>query len=882
MAGPFDDIFPPSPDPQDRDSGLTLSDLITGEKHDPDALPAESRTGLLENAAAPVTDLYGHYKQIESERRAELNAALDKVTAGGTTWDSLKAGGIAALDGINYMWTPISALERSFVSAPLERTTGLPHGMTEMGLDVLAPFAGDAKLGKAVIGGLREKALAAPEHVFVKPFVEALSPGAVDATASLARTAAITHWSEHAARVEQAHEQLDQYVKFMDRLPEDERLQFMYRHERGMRHGNETLDAASRTIGEMFSDRVEQVRALGEGYLETVIEHYFPHMWEDPVKAADLFAQQYAKSPLLGSRSFLHERVHTYISDGLAAGLKLADANPINAVLLKVREMDRFILGKQLVERLKGEGLLEHFKPGQIKRGWVAIEDPVARVRQWSEEERGFVDRGQYAAPEGAARVINNSLGKSWLRDKGWFKAIRGAGNALNMLQLGLSGFHAGFTTIDSGTSKLALAIKQLQRGDILKGAGSLLEVPISPITSFVRGQRLIKAYRNPMAATEEMRSMVDSMVMAGGRIRMPKVYGASERGSLLEPIKDDAVALWKATPHGKFTEALKQSQVLAQVTDAFKNHGILGGAFHTAGRIAQTTSAWMMEGLVPRMKAGVFYDMVKDSLGANPGMSMREYERLVQKHWASVDNRMGEMVYDNLMWNKTGKDLAHIMVRSVGWNLGTFRELGGGVADSVKLIDAIVRGDKAEFTDRMAYTIALPIMVGTLGGMTNYLLTGEPPQELKDYFFPRTGKTTKYGTPDRLSLPSYMKDIYEYTHDAPQTLINKAHPMIPMVHQMLTHHDFYGYPISPTDHQDWNLVLMDYIKFLGKGSLPFSVQGIMKQADKEDGMARYLSLIGLTPAPGYITSPDQMAQLARKREEALSKRKAKKEAAAQ
>jgi hypothetical protein len=40
-------------------------------------------------------------------------------------------------------------------------------------------------------------------------------------------------------------------------------------------------------------------------------------------------------------------------------------------------------------------------------------------------------------------------------------------------------------------------------------------------------------------------------------------------------------------------------------------------------------------------------------------------------------------MVYDNLFWNKAGKDIAFLCVRSVGWNLGTFRELGGAVFDA-------------------------------------------------------------------------------------------------------------------------------------------------------------------------------------------------------
>jgi hypothetical protein len=54
-------------------------------------------------------------------------------------------------------------------------------------------------------------------------------------------------------------------------------------------------------------------------------------------------------------------------------------------------------------------------------------------------------------------------------------------------------------------------------------------------------------------------------------------------------------------------------------------------------------------------------------------------------KAWDSVDNRMGQVVYDNLFWRKSIKDIGMASVRSLGWNLGTFRELGGGALDFAK-----------------------------------------------------------------------------------------------------------------------------------------------------------------------------------------------------
>jgi hypothetical protein len=67
---------------------------------------------------------------------------------------------------------------------------------------------------------------------------------------------------------------------------------------------------------------------------------------------------------------------------------------------------------------------------------------------------------------------------------------------------------------------------------------------------------------------------------------------------------------------------------------------------------------------------------------GAAAGRDARRSPRRAAKAWDSVDNRMGQLVYDNLFWSKTFKDLAMASVRSVGWNLGTIRELGGGLVD--------------------------------------------------------------------------------------------------------------------------------------------------------------------------------------------------------
>ena len=86
----------------------------------------------------------------------------------------------------------------------------------------------------------------------------------------------------------------------------------------------------------------------------------------------------------------------------------------------------------------------------------------------------------------------------------------------------------------------------------------------------------------------------------------------------------------------------------------------------------------------------------------------------------------MGQLVYDNLFWDKAAKDLGMASVRSLGWNLGTFRELGGGAFDAGKAAWDALHAKKPTVTHRIEYTIALPILIGLLGAIYMYLRTGQ------------------------------------------------------------------------------------------------------------------------------------------------------------
>src|SRR5208337_1848511 len=116
---------------------------------------------------------------------------------------------------------------------------------------------------------------------------------------------------------------------------------------------------------------------------------------------------------------------------------------------------------------------------------------------------------------------------------------------------------------------------------------------------------------------------------------------------------------------------------------------------------------------------------------------------------------------------------------RAFGWQLGKYQELGGGIGDLGKLGWDGVRGKWNGLSHRTAYMLMLPIGVGLAGGMLNYLMTGQPPQDWRDYYMPRTGRKDAYGNDVRISLPTYMKDVIAYSRHPALAFTHALNPFL-------------------------------------------------------------------------------------------------------
>lgn len=828
------------------------------------------------------------------------------------------------------------------------------------------------------------------------------------------------HGAELAQRGDRALEALKSARKYFDRQKPADNFDFIDRMEGGDKQSDPQLQMAADKIRAMLDGRRQEVQALGKGKLEHFIQDYFPHIWKDPEQASKVIGQAVSKRPLEGSKSFLKKRSIDTFSEGIKLGLEPISNNPVDLVLLKIREMDRYILGQKMLEEMKGQGLAKFVGAMAPKPdGYTKIDDKIAQVYgpptvavkeyvdrvqyealnqvmqnlgiahrrttqslggagkilgksfsglnkvetkfgsdlgvlaheighqldekynlssqlsgligpadsgtinpkgeagrfrvsapknemdaltalrgdipastkkyQYSRDEQlaqvveayvhapdrmkevaptlyqrfndfvneheelaplrdaraslsyqpvegqvahgGLLKMGEYYAPDAAANVINNYLSPGLRSKSGLFRAYLGAANVMNQAQLGFCAFHVGFTSMDAMTSKLALGIEQAMEGKPVQAFKSLVSTPFAPFTNIIQGSKLLREWIKPGSEGADIARLVNAAKLGGGRAKQDSFY---------------------------------RTDMTAKMVKAFREGNIIGGLIRVPGGMADLFAKPVMEYIVPRQKLGIFADLARKELEKlGPDATRDEVRAAMGKAWDSVDNRMGQVVYDNLFWKKAVKDIGMASVRSLGWNLGTFRELGGGVLDFGKAGLSAIKGQNPEFTHRMAYTLAMPALAGLIGGVMHYLMTGKKPDELKDYFFPKTGEQDANGHDVRLSLPTYMKDVYAYGHAPVQTLGHKLHPAIAATLEMLNNKDFYGTKIRNEDDPLMKQAF-DLLKHAGKQFIPFGVQGYQKLSEEgASPIKKALPFIGITQAPSSVglSKAEQLAQ---------------------
>jgi hypothetical protein len=465
-------------------------------------------------------------------------------------------------------------------------------------------------------------------------------------------------------------------------------------------------------------------------------------------------------------------------------------------------------------------------------KGLADIKQGLALKQLSNEKYVGLPIMGYRVVPQATGDIMNNYLSSSLYNNryfgtlyKGWMSTA----NALNQTQLGMgSAFHAGFTTADVQISAGANLLKDVYgvvRGN--RSAGDLAKTfanwTVSAARTSMTGDKVLNAWRDPNGVIDpRIAQVVKAAELAGGGFKLET--GLST---------DQITKLSRDWSSGHKLRAVARSPIA----------------------LTELMAKPIMEFLVPRQKAGVFAELAWRLIEQHPGESLEALTPQFRQAWNRVDARLGQVRYNRMFTNNTAKNIVQGLVRAPGWTGGTIAEIGGAFPDAAKFFKEWIATGKApeNIPDRVAYTTSLLLTVGAINGALTYAFTGKTPTGM-DYFAFRTGTKDKDGNDERFLIPSYMKDILAYATHPMTTLVNKSHPLISMLDDVLVkNRDYYGYEIRDPNANVAAQVGQS-LKYVVKSFEPFWTRGARKEMNEGAGVGSVVApYFGVMPAPAYI-----------------------------
>ena len=526
----------------------------------------------------------------------------------------------------------------------------------------------------------------------------------------------------------------------------------------------------------------------------------------------------------------------------------------------------------------------------------------------------GFPETGYYAMPNDAARVFNNHLSRGLAGQSAIFDGYRWLNNTMVTGQLALSGlFHATFTGNNALFSEGGLALQELMRGaetrdwakvgqgskrlgvalgtgaagaavgTALFGPTAILWMSGYPLAAmkFVKGWKGRVAWQTEDPGYRLLTDQVRLMHEGGFRPVRDDFYNNGSLHNALEAIRTGnwPGALARTIP--AMLDALSVP-VMAWLVPALKTAAYLDAAGHELERlkreVATVHGAERVLAQLPQTPAQ------RKLLSPEQQALIRELEHqradnlaivreALNRVQASMDNRFGEVVYDNWFWQRWLKDLAHVTLRSPGWQAGTYKEVGGAVvAQVVRLTPRmgggggdggkgplpvgkgstpaalrVTEGSRTEslLAPQMAWLLTMVGMTMLMNGMTHYLSTGERPHG-KDWFYPK-GPDGK-----RRSPATYMRTVISAALHPGRTIGAISAPLNTLLYRVLISNQTYGGEIIRQPGDAWWQQAYDALRLMGtEGYQPFVKQNL------ERGEGKAESFMGISPAPAEIERSD-------------------------
>jgi len=539
------------------------------------------------------------------------------------------------------------------------------------------------------------------------------------------------------------------------------------------------------------------------------------------------------RRPLEGTRASLHHQFYS-LKEGMENGGVPFTTNLLEITRLNHEDTMKLITAHDMWTAIGDIGHRQFVKFGeQIPEGFRPLNDRIAN-KYFPPKEAG-----RWVVEDNVGRILENYLSRDLVRENPLLRGFMGLKNITTALELGFSAFHASFITWETIASQIGLGLrKAVNQGKVAEGLKDILEAPLSPYKTFKIGKDVVRMFNNPeefMASTggqdflkmfPEGKEMIGDLFWAGGSVRMNESYRINSINTFRENLNS-------------------------------KNY--IGAALRSIPAVSQWMMKPLFESYIPSLKRAVFFKEFANELQARQAdLTVGKITRpeLARNVWNFVENRFGEMSFDNLWWNRTMKSGLQMGVRSVTWKLGNIRAYGkAAVGQSTELLSALKQGRMPKLTQEMAWVWGLGAVTAAMAGIAQYAFTGKYPEDWKDLVYPQIDKQG-----GRLSLPTYMRDLFSATHSPVKYATSSMSGMIGRFVDILNNKDFYGVQIHDPSE---NILFQRVDDLIHLAPMPFSIQSMQRMKQEGESPSRQIAgFLGATKAPYWIerTEAEQKA----------------------
>ncbi len=539
------------------------------------------------------------------------------------------------------------------------------------------------------------------------------------------------------------------------------------------------------------------------------------------------------RRPLEGTRAPLYQQYYT-LKEGMEKGGVPFTTNLLEITRLNHEDTYKLITAHDMWNAIGSIGHRKFIKFGEvIPEGFRPLNDRIAN-RYFPPKEAG-----RWVVEDNVGRLLENYLSRDYVRESPALRGIMGIKNITTALELGFSAFHASFITWETIASQIGLGMRKIwNQGMIKEGLKDILEAPITPYKTYKIGKDIVRLFKTPdefIASTggqeflkmfPEGKEMIGDLFWGGGSVRMAEAYRINSINTFRENLNS-------------------------------KNY--IGAALRSVPALSQWMMKPLFENYIPSLKRAVFFkEFSNELLGRHADLMSGKVTRpeIARNVWTFVENRFGEMNFDNLWWNRTFKSSLQMVVRSVTWKLGNIRGYGKAITgQSAELLSALKEGRMPKLTQEMAWVWGLASVTAAMAGITQYAFTGKQPEDWKDLVYPQIDKAG-----GRLSLPTYMRDLFHATHSPIKYMSSSLAGWIGRFNDVINNKDFYGVQIHDPSE---NVISQRIDDLIHLAPLPFSVESMKRMKQEGEPPSRQLiGFFGATKAPYWIerTNAEQKA----------------------